>query len=165
MKKFVLGFLVTIVLLPLVVIGGLRLGLADVNADVNAPAWQSRLLHFAEHASVRRSAANLHSPLSHTDAELIAGGTIYLNSCAGCHGRPGRPPRKRPWFFAPTQLAHVATQYSEPEAYWVIKHGLRRTGMYASSYGEQKVWLLAAFVRRLKDLPPPVLDAIQAKKQ
>ena len=167
MKSFVLGFLVTIVLLLAVLIGYLRLGLADVHADVNVPAWQGRLIHFAERASVGRRAAGLRSPLAHTDAELIAGGTLYMNGCAGCHGKPGRPPRTRPWFLAPTQLAHVTTQYSEPEAYWVIKHGLRRTGMYSSAtfYSDRQLWMLAAFVKRLTNLPPPVLAAIQPQKQ
>ncbi len=36
--------------------GYLRLGLAEIQADVHAPAWERQLMNFAVHASVRRSA-------------------------------------------------------------------------------------------------------------
>jgi mono/diheme cytochrome c family protein len=166
MKSFVLGFLAAIVLL----VGGLflylRLGVSDVNADVRAPGWQSRLTSFAVHASVARQAPETPGPASHTDADLIAGGKMYMDGCAGCHGRLGRPPRKRAYFLPPPEFAHVGTQYSEPQVMWIIQHGIRRTGMsaYAASFNQQQLASLAGFVKRMKDLPPPVLAALQPKK-
>ncbi len=166
MKSFILGFLGTIMFFLGGLIGYLRLGAADVRADVNAPAWQSELIHFVVHASVKRSAPKVQNPLSHTDDDLIAGGKLYLDGCAGCHGRPDRPHRARVLFIPPPAFAHVGTQYSEPELFWIIKHGIRRTGMsaYGSFYSERQIWTLVEFVERMKDLPPSVLDAIQPKK-
>jgi hypothetical protein len=66
-----------------------RLGAAEVRADVSAPAWQRRLTQFAVHAAVRRSASKVRSSSPHTDRELISGGKLYLDGCPGCHG-PGR---------------------------------------------------------------------------
>ena len=94
MKPLLLGFLATIALLLGAVVGYLQLGFAEARADVRAPAWQSGLMQFAVHASVRRRAPRIQSPVPHTDEELIAGGKLYLDGCAGCHGRPGRARRK-----------------------------------------------------------------------
>jgi mono/diheme cytochrome c family protein len=164
MKNFMLGFLGATTLIVVALIGCLRLGAAEVRADVRAPAWQSRLFHSAVRASVRRSAPRVQSPLSHTDDELIAGGRLYLDGCAGCHGRPGRPPRARAWFYPPPEFAHAGTQFTEPELFWIIKHGIRRTGMSAyglpGDYSEQQLWLLADFVEHMKTLPPSVRAAI-----
>lgn len=164
MKNFVLGFLGTAALVLVALIACLQLGAAEVRADVRAPEWQSRLFHSAVRASVRRSAPRVQSPLSHTDDELIAAGRLYLDGCAGCHGRPGRPPRARTWFFPPPEFAHDGTQFTEPELFWIIKHGIRGTGMSAygrpGDYSEQQLWLLAGFVKHMKDLPPSVRDAI-----
>jgi mono/diheme cytochrome c family protein len=165
MKRFLFGFLATIGLL---LAGGgayLKLGLADVRADVAAPKWESRMMQSAVHASVQRSASKGPSPLSHTNADLIAGGKLYLDGCAGCHSRPGRPRRKSVYFFPPPEFAHEGTQYSEPELCWIIQHGIRRTGMSAyGDYSKTQLWTIAAFVERMRNLPPPVLEALQPKK-
>lgn len=166
MKSFTLGFLAAIVLLVACLFGFLKFGGANVGADVAAPAWQNRLFHVAVRASVRRSAAGVHPPLPHTDADLIAGGTLYNNGCAGCHNRVGRPTRKEIGFFLPPDLPHAGTRYSEAEVAWIIKHGIRRTGMsaYSTYYTEKQIGSLAGFVRRMNDLPPSVLAALKPKK-
>jgi Cytochrome C oxidase, cbb3-type, subunit III len=167
MRQFTLGFLGTLVLLAAGVIGGLRLGAAEVRGDVPPPAWQRRLMQFAEHAAIRRSAPRARSSMPPTDDELIAGGKLYLDGCEGCHGWPGHPRRKRALFSPPPELAYVGTHYSEPERFWIIKHGIRRTGMSAwgTTYTDKQLWSLAAFVGRIQDLPPSVLDAIQPKQR
>jgi mono/diheme cytochrome c family protein len=166
MKSFVLGFVAAIVLSLAALVGLLRLGAFEVRADVHAPAWQSRLFHYAVRAAVRRRAPRVQSPVPHDDAELLAGGKLYLNACAGCHGNPGGPPQDLTEFMPSPEFAHVGTAYSEPELFWIIQHGIRRTGMsaYATSFKEREVWSLAEFVKRMNDLPPPVLDALRPKK-
>jgi mono/diheme cytochrome c family protein len=156
MKHFLFGFVATLALLPAALIGCLRLGAAEVRADVDAPAWQSGLMHLAVRAAVRRSAAGLKSPLAPSAADLIAGRKSYMDTCAGCHGQPGRPPRTRPLFLTPPAFVHVGTQYSVPELFWIIKHGIRRTGMSAYSYcfSDGEIWEVAEFVKRMKNLPP-----------
>jgi len=167
MKRFTLGFLGTLVLLAAGVIGCLRLGAVEVRGDVAAPAWQRHLMQFAVHASVRRRAPQVRSSSPPSDGELIAGGKLYLDGCDGCHGRPGGPPRKRVLFSPPPVFAHAASQYSEAERFWIIKHGIRRSGMSAwgTTYTDKQIWTLAAFVGRMQDLPPSVLDAIQPKQR
>lgn len=168
MNRFILGFLVTTALVLGGLLGGLRWGAAEVRADVHAPAWQDRLFHSAVRASVRRRAPRVESPLAHTDAELIAGGRLYLDGCAGCHGTPGRPLRARAGFFSPPEFAHMETPFSEPELFWIIQHGIRRTGMSAyglpGGYSDRQLWQLALFVKQMKALPPSVQDAILPKK-
>jgi hypothetical protein len=91
MKKFLLGVLVTIVVLATCMFGYLRLGLPEVRADLPPPRWESYLMYISVHASVRRRAPELPNPIKPTDENLIAGGKIYLDACAGCHGMPGKP--------------------------------------------------------------------------
>jgi len=167
MKLFILGFLGTLVFLLAGVTGWLRLGAAEVRADVAAPAWQRGLMRFAEHASVRRRAPKARSSSPPTDGELITGGKLYLDGCEGCHGWPGGPRRKRVLFSPPPELAYTGTQYSQAERFWIIKHGLRRSGMSAwgTFYTDEQLWALAAFVGRMKDLPPSVLAALQPQKR
>jgi len=65
MKNFIFGFLAIIVLILIVALAYLRLGAAEVRGDVRAPSWESRLMQFAVHASVTRSAQRIQNPLPH----------------------------------------------------------------------------------------------------
>ncbi len=147
-------------------VGYLRLGLAEVRADMNTPTWEGQLVKFAVQASVRRNAAELHNPPPPTDENLIAGGKLYLGGCAGCHGKPGKPPDNLPGYLSPRQFFQAGTQYSEPELFWIVKHGIRNTGMsaYGPFYSDQQIWTLAAFVKRVNNLPPTLLEGIRAKR-
>jgi mono/diheme cytochrome c family protein len=98
---------------------------------------------------------------------LVAGGKLYIAGCAGCHGELGKPFREEHDHFPPVpQLPHLGTQYSEPEVYWVVKHGIRMTGMpaYGPFYSEQQLWSLSAFVHQINNLPPDVRAAVVANK-
>jgi mono/diheme cytochrome c family protein len=165
MKQFILGFLVGALVLLLSVFAYLRLGLADVAADTLIPAWKARWMLSSVHASIRRTLPrDLKSPLPPSDDVLIAGGKLYLNDCVGCHGAPGKPSDFGATFYPPApQLARDGTTYSEPEIYWVAKHGIRRTGMseQGSSYSDEHLWQLAAFISHITTLPPQVRSAIE----
>jgi mono/diheme cytochrome c family protein len=95
---------------------------------------------------------------------LIAGGKMYLNECSGCHGTPGVARKgAEPLNPAAPQLPEVGTEYSEAQIFWVAKHGIRRTGMFANGAwdSDQKLWTVAAFIYRIKNLPPRVAEEIQ----
>ena len=167
MKNFIVGFLAGTLTLFTGVFGYLRLGLVDARSDVAMSERTAHFLYSGIHASVRRTAPKSQNPLPQSDETLIAGGKLYLNDCSGCHGEPGKPPSDFGATFYPPapQFPRVGTKYSEAEVYWVAKHGIRRTGMAAqgSSYSDPKLWMLAAFISRFPNLPPPVLEGIQQK--
>jgi mono/diheme cytochrome c family protein len=132
-RNFILGFLGRVMAVAVGVFGYLRLGLAEVRADLSPPRWENSLMYSAVHASVRRRATELTNPIKLTDENLIAGGRFYLDACAGCHGTPGKPERGGgPVLYPPIpELPVVGTEYSEAEIFWFTKHGVRRTGMFA----------------------------------
>ena len=169
MKLFFVGFSSGIVVLLLGVMGYLRLGLAEVRGDIGPPAWENSLMYSAVHASVRRRAPELPNPIPPTEENLIAGGKLYVNNCGGCHGMPGKPSEGIGDSLYPPipQLPTAGTEYSEAQIFWVAKHGIRRTGMFANGkwIADKELWTVAAFIKRIKELPPSVRTAIEEKKQ
>jgi mono/diheme cytochrome c family protein len=83
---------------------------------------------------------------------------IYRDHCAQCHGAPGVAPE--PFALGltplPTNLAYAARERSTRELYWVIKHGIKMTGMPAWSFrlADEELWAVVAFVRQLPALAP-----------
>jgi mono/diheme cytochrome c family protein len=103
-----------------------------------------------------------------TDEILVAGGKLYMDGGEGCHGDLYKAPRPPEALYTPIpQLPQEGTRYSDAEVFWVIKHGIRRTGMsaYGPFYSDQQVWVIAAFIKQIKNLPPRVLERIQRKEQ
>ena len=78
----------------------------------------------------------------------------YSVACASCHAAPGQP--RAPWMVLypePADLtqSEVVSQWSDAELYWVIKHGVKDTGMIAlgPTHAEEDLWAVSAFVRQL----------------
>jgi mono/diheme cytochrome c family protein len=167
MRQFLLGVLATLAVLAVGAFGYLRLGLAEARADFPPPKWESYLMGTAVHASVRREAPEFPNPVEPTDENLIAGGKIYLSGCAGCHGTPGKPENGGGADLYPPipELPVVGTEYSEAQIYWVVKHGIRRSGMFANGnwMKDKEMWTVAAFIKRIKALPAHVQEELAKK--
>jgi thiosulfate dehydrogenase len=167
MRSFVLGFLAAIFIVPAGWMLFFVLGFSQIGADSTPSAIETAFLQSAVRHSIQRSAADVPSPPPASEDALVEGGKLYVAGCAGCHGRLGGPFREDHSHFPPTpQLPHVGTQYSEPQLYWIVKNGIRMTSMsaYGPFYSETQLWSLAAFLRRINNLPPEVVDKIRSKK-
>ena len=154
MKTFLIGFVAASVILPVAAFSYFRMGFAGVQSDATPPGWERALMRAAVHASVRRSAVGLQAPPVDK---------LYFNGCLGCHGEPGKPGEDFDHYPRVPQLSQVGTNYSEPELYWIVKHGIRHTAMsaYGPFYSEKQLWAIASFVRTINNLPPGVLERIQ----
>jgi mono/diheme cytochrome c family protein len=167
-KHFLLGVLTAV---AIIVVGGvvyLRLGLAEVRGDLPPSKLETLLMTSAVHASVRREAPEMPNPVAPTDENLVAGGRLYLDGCAGCHGVPGRARKEGgDVLFPPVpQLPLVGTEYTEAQIFWVINHGIRRTGMFANGKWntEKEMWTMAAYIKRMNSLPPHVQEELSKPK-
>jgi mono/diheme cytochrome c family protein len=166
MKNFLVGFIAAVVVLPVGALTYFRLGCEETRSDARPPAWETRLMTSAVHASVRRSASGIQAPSSENlDDAIVAGGKLYFEGCAGCHGQPRKAEQDLSHYPPVPQLWQVGTKYSEPEIHWIIQHGIRHTAMsaYGPFYSDKQLWALASFVRRMDNLPPGALERIQAK--
>lgn len=164
MKNFFLGVLTTLVLLSLGVFAYLRLGFAEVRADVPATRLESALFAPAVRASVRRHAPEIPNPAKPTDETLIAGGKIYNGECSGCHGdlEPGKGGSASSLIPSPPQFSTVGTDYTEAQLFWIAKHGIRHSGMFANGQwdSDEKLWKVSTFLTHIRSLPPNVKAAL-----
>jgi thiosulfate dehydrogenase len=164
MKNFLLGALATLCVLIVGACAYLRLGFPEVRVDIPPSRWESVLMRMSIHASVGREAPQIANPLQVTNETLIAGGKFYFNACAGCHGAPGKPfGGKGPVVFPPIpELPVVGTDYTEAQVFWIAKHGIRRSAMFANGVyaKDDRLWSVAAYIKHMNSLPPEVQTGI-----
>ena len=160
MKKFLWGFVLGLLVVPGV--GGIvaLLGYVPVRATAEPPAVEGVVAQLALHRSVKRGAASLHNPLPAADATLLEGMKLYKNACDGCHGTADRRSEWGATDFYPRapQFGTNSPRFSEAEIYWIVKNGIRYTGMGAaySDLADEDIWKMAMFLSRLDDLPEGV---------
>lgn len=136
----------------------LRSGLYDISATEQHTAPVYWLLEFGMRRSVRRGAAGIEVPPLASEARIARGAAIYRSHCVQCHGAPGIAPE--PFALglmpAPANLAHTAREWPDAELYWVVRYGIKMTGMPAWAYrlGDEDLWAVVAFLRRLPQLSP-----------
>jgi thiosulfate dehydrogenase len=166
MKNFLLGVVCGALLLSVLSICYLRFGLAEIRADLPPSSFEDKFMTAAVHAAVRREAPDIPNPVAPTDENLIAGGKLFSAGCAGCHGGVGSGEDNGDSLFPRIpQLHRTGTRYTEAQIFWVAKHGIRRTGMFANGKwsSDKDLWTMAAYIKHIRDLPPAVQKALALK--
>jgi|SRR5579862_3773585 len=166
MRRFLLGVLVALLGAILAAFLTARLGFFSVYAAEEPPAWEVRLARMAVDASVARNAPRLRSPIESSDAELLAGMKLYRNNCSGCHGDAGRSSHWGTEGFYPRvpQFAQSPPQKPDWQLFWILRHGIRYSGMGAwreAMLSDKEAWEVVTFLSRLNSLPAAVQAAWQ----
>jgi mono/diheme cytochrome c family protein len=162
-----------IIILALTVISALSgaaiiyLGLYNVSATQAHHAAAYWVLEKALRASVRRRSADIIVPALNEPAVLQRGLQLFKTHCVQCHGAPGVAPDAFALGLNPpaANLAHTARTWPTAELFWVIKHGVRTTGMPAWEFrlSEADLWAVTAFVERLPRFSPREYQALAAQ--
>jgi len=158
MKNFLLGILFAVVA---VIAGGafvIKQGYVDFAADQRPSSMESKLSMAAVDASTDRRAPEQKNPVSPTEENIAAGAKLYLDHCAGCHGVPSNPESQFAKSFYPAVpgFFHDAPDMSESANFYIIRHGIRWTGMPAwrNTLNDTQTWQVVTFLSNIEKLPP-----------
>lgn len=162
MRNFLLGIVVTILVLLVGGLGLAVLGFLPTRADKAPSALERHIAMSALDNSVERHAPHLNNPVPITDENLIEGMKIYTMNCAFCHGGIDRQPSPLQRSFYPPAPSLILHPPDDPEwhVYYIIRSGVRLSGMPAwnNTLSESDMWKLTAFLTRIEKLPPAVQE-------
>ena len=160
MRKVLLGAVLTLVLLALSALAVMRLGLMPANADGTHSSLEARIMPLVLHASVARHAQGDANPILVNEENLKAGASTYKVMCARCHSTPGGNPSVYGQSFYPPapQLLGGVSNYTDSQLFWLIKHGIRNTGMpaWGAMLSDEEIWQIVSLLKHSQDLPPSV---------
>jgi mono/diheme cytochrome c family protein len=131
-------------------------GFFDVAANHRDPDIVNWALIQVRKASIARHATD-QPPASLEDPALVRAGARAFSQvgCINCHGGPGVKPGKFSEGLNPApNLDKVINGLQPKEVFWIIKNGIKMTGM--PSFGaedppvaDQTIWSIVAFVKKL----------------
>jgi cytochrome c553 len=142
---------------------GVVSGVMPIGASSGHWAITAAFLDFAKVRSVSTHAWPITTPALEDEALVLKGAGHYETACAPCHGGPGRPipPVVAAMTPPPPELTARIPRWSPEELFWIVKHGIKFTGMpgWPDQRRDDEAWAMVAFLQRM-----PALDAASYRR-
>ena len=155
----------TLLISLLALVGFAYSGAYDVSASRPDGAAVRWLLTAIRERSIDRGAADIAVPALDDPKLVQEGFEHYHEMCTGCHLAPGMASSEiraglNP---QPPVLAEVVRGTSPARLFWVIKNGVKMTGMpaWGTSHSDQMIWAMVAFLQKLPDMSPAQYQAME----
>jgi mono/diheme cytochrome c family protein len=168
MKNIILTVVAVIILGVLAGVFFIYSGSYNVAATSKDSGLMQWVLKTTREESIDRRAEDVIPPAASTLSNpqtLRVGFEHYNEMCVVCHGAPGieAGEAREGLNPKPPLLAKVADKISTQELFWVIKHGIKMTGMpaWGPTHADDKIWAMVAFVKKLPELTPEQYKAMQ----
>lgn len=162
-RKVLVGC-VTLAALALVGVGA-YVWSGSYNVAADEPHWRAThaALDMVRTRSITARAGELMAPPDLLDpARVRQGAGNYAAMCAACHLAPGMAETElsKGLYPAPPKLSRM--QVEAGAAFWVIKHGIKASGMpaWGKSMEDEYIWNMAAFLQELPKLTPETYRAL-----
>jgi len=143
---------------------GIYAGLYNIAADVPHTQPVYWLLETMRDRSIAARAREVVVPADLNDPTRISKGAgQYADMCSGCHLAPGmkRTEISQGLYPRAPELRRKTT-LTPAEQFWVVKHGIKMTGMpaWGVTHDDDLLWDVVAFVRKLPELTPEQYEAL-----
>lgn len=133
-------------------------GVFNVAADAPHTKPVYWLLQSARDRSIAARAARIQVPNDLGDAGRIAAGAAeYAEMCSQCHLAPGMAATEIAQGLYPRAPEFArGTQRAPAQQFWIVKHGVKLTGMpaWGPTHGDELLWNVVAFLQKLPGMTP-----------
>ena len=131
-------------------------GVFNIAASEKHWGVTTMLLDVVRERSIEVRSEAINAPLMDAAASLPNGAKNYAAMCAQCHLAPKMEPTElnRGLYPQPPVFNKSDKEHELATTYWIIKNGLKLTGMpaWGAFHTEQQLWELALFVTKLKGM-------------
>jgi len=134
-------------------------GFYSVAATEEEPALIQKMLIQVRQASITRHAKGQTERPANDEAVRSGARAYSTRGCVNCHGAPDVEWAK--WSEGlqpdPPDLKEVAGERSPSELFWVVKNGIKMTGMPSFGKGgvsDDEIWTIVAFLKKLPTVKP-----------
>lgn len=151
------GRLIALAIIAVITIAGAyEVMHVNISALPEPGAVETSLAGTAKNWCISRAAReSVPTPPANNAAMASAGETLFGMGCASCHGQDGRKPTPIGQSMYPRVLdlsAPLVQGMSDRELFWVIKNGIRLSGMpgFGRIQSDEQIWQLTYYVRSLR---------------
>ena len=139
-------------------------GIYNVGADDHHTRPVYALMESLRERSIEVRASQLTPPALSEQARIVQGSGNYNAMCTGCHLAPGMAATELSEGLYPAPPDLTKQSVDAAEAFWVIKHGIKASGMpaWGKSMDDEYIWNMVAFLQTLPTLTEAQYEAMVA---
>lgn len=149
--KITLAAVIVLLLLAVAAAGFVYSGAYNVAAD--EPHWPitERILGALRARSIETRAGDVAPPDLSDETRVVAGAGQYAEMCASCHLAPGIADSELRQGLNPKPPELARHRLDAREAFWIVKHGVKMTGMpaWGPTHDDETLWNVVAFLQEL----------------
>ena len=149
-------------------------GLTNFAADEPHAELINGVIAFTRERFIAARSENIEVPDLDDPQQIADGAAHYVPMCSGCHLGPGTQDTeiRRGLYPQPPNLAqpsghkgghdHSDMQTAAKRQFWIIKHGIKMTGMpaWGATHDDDAIWGLVAFLQKLPEMSPEEFAAL-----
>ena len=151
--KIIITSMGVIVVLALVAVW---FGFYNIAANDKHFAITSGLLDVVRNRSIEARSSDINVPELNNKELIQKGALLYSQMCSGCHLAPGIAQSELNSGLYPQPPVFSSQNYKNKASaqFWVIKNGIKMTGMPAWSppHTDDQLWSMVAFINKSKQL-------------
>jgi cytochrome c553 len=152
-----IGFLVGTATLAFLAFLIACVGSIDISADRPHGWLAEHVLHFVFNRSVALHSDSVIPPQDLTArSRVLLGAQHYAMVCSNCHGGPdiGQSSVALSIQPRPQSLKEVVRQFTPPELFWIVKHGVKFSAMpsWPNQVRNDEIWSMVAFLEQLPNM-------------
>jgi len=151
-------------------------GIFPIAADEPHGKFTYWVLEQARERAIARSAKDIEVPALDSPDLLLSGGADYNDMCSSCHLKPGQSESDLSLGLYPKppnlSLANHDDNHTHDDKdlqskkwYWVIKHGIKASGMpaWGTTHDDDRIWAMVAFLQKMPNLTEDQYQVITAR--
>jgi mono/diheme cytochrome c family protein len=130
-------------------------GVFNIAADAPHSPLTYTIMETVRSRSIATRARDIHPPVLNDAALIATGAEHYAAMCSGCHLAPDKKDSEIRAGLYPQPPDLTKHLHASPaEAFWVIKHGIKMSGMpaWGKTHDDASIWGLVAFLQKLPEL-------------
>ncbi len=155
MKNRIITVIVTISVTILILILGTYIYVSSGSYNVSQLVPHNKItksvIEMTMGKSIEKRMKGIEIPDNFADSSMIIEGYEHFNGmCVGCHGAPGKDHSEiaEGLYPEPPLLYKQASKEDAQEFFWIIKNGIKMTGMpaFKPTHSDEQIWAITAFV-------------------
>ncbi len=155
--RFLMRLVILLLVLVVMALAVSYSGLYNVSALKPHSGLVQKFLMLTSDRSVEHHAAGITVPGNLEDTAVIHVGFQHFDEmCAQCHSAPGVSRSEMAQGLNPRapRLLYASKEMAPAELFWIIKNGVKMTGMpaFAPTHTDDQIWAITAFVKKLSTL-------------
>jgi predicted CXXCH cytochrome family protein len=160
-KRFALTIMASLLIPLLLIVGGCYwyIVTGGMVARKSPSALETYIAHRLVNISIPNEAKAMKNPLFGGGDGAAAGRALYQRYCEVCHGFDGRgETMSGAWLYPPAANLRESrtTSRTDGALFYLIRNGIRNTGMPGWQLTDQETWQLVLYIRNL-----PIVSSLQ----